>query len=235
MGLASAVRGQSVLTHPMDRYQPSRRSIDPRKMMIMNGSSDYQDSAYLKAVVRALRCRGIRFATGLSQAELQQLEDDYSLLFPPDLSAFLQHALPVGDCFPDWRERSPDSRGISLEERLSWPLEGILFDVEHNNRWMPSWGTRPEQLDKAIARARGIVTAAPGLVPVYSHRYLPTDPNRSDNPILSVVQTDIIVYGENLFHYFEAEFGIRLQRRDPRGANSPREVPFWREIVEHNR
>lgn len=202
---------------------------------MMNGSSDYQDPAYLKAVVGVLRRRGIRFATGLSQAELMELEDDYSLRFPPDFSAFLQHALPVGDCFPDWRERSPDFRGVSLEERLSWPLEGILFDVEHNNRWMPSWGTRPGELDKAIARVKDLVTEAPGLVPVYSHRYLPADPNQSDNPVLSVYQTDIIVYGENLFHYFEAEFGIRLPGRDSRGTHAPREVPFWSEIVEHNR
>ena len=34
------------------------------------------------------------------------------------------------------------------------------------------------------------------LVPVYSHRYLPAEPKRSCNAVLSVHQTDVVVYGE---------------------------------------
>ena len=59
--------------------------------------------------MRALRSRGIRFAKGRSGGELRGLEDQYSLCFPPDMSAFPQHALAKGGDFPDWRNRSPGS------------------------------------------------------------------------------------------------------------------------------
>jgi hypothetical protein len=50
------------------------------------------------------------------------------------------------------------------------------------------------------------LSGVPALVPVYKHRYLPTMPSESGNPVLSVVQTDIIYYGNDLLDWFDYEF-----------------------------
>jgi hypothetical protein len=43
--------------------------------------------------------------------------------------------------WPDWRDGDPGD----LREQLGWPVEGALFDVEHNALWHPSWGSgQPE-------------------------------------------------------------------------------------------
>lgn len=43
------------------------------------------------------------------------------------------------------------------------------------------------------------------LIPVCGHRYLPAEPCSAGNPVLSVYQMDIIVYGRDLAAYFAAE------------------------------
>src|SRR5207245_1362409 len=44
------------------------------------------------------------------------------------------------------------------------------------------------------------------LIPVCSQRYLPDDPPLAGNPVFSIYQTDIIIYGRNLWDYFRHEF-----------------------------
>lgn len=46
---------------------------------------------------------GVQFEAGLSDAEVTGVEERFDFVFPPDLRAFLQHALPVSHGFPNWR------------------------------------------------------------------------------------------------------------------------------------
>lgn len=39
------------------------------------------------------------------------------------------------------------------------------------------------------------------LVPIHSHRYLVCGPDPLDGPVLSIVDTDAIVYGRDLLEY----------------------------------
>lgn len=165
----------------------------------------------------------MRFEQGLSDAELADLEATFAFRIPPDLRFLLQCALPAGDLFPDWRGSKEQ-----LQKVLSWPSVGILFDVEHDGFWAPSWGARPTNLDSALAKAREILTEAPALIPICSHRYIPTEPEASGNPILSVYQTDIILYGNDLPSYFHKEFRVPLPGW---AASSPCPIPFWDELV----
>ena len=48
---------------------------------------------------------------------------------------------------------------------------------------------------------------APRLIPVYNHRYMPNI-DKKRVPILSVVGSDIIVYGKDLQDYLEREFEL---------------------------
>src|SRR5262249_52042213 len=143
----------------------------------------------------------VRAAPGLSPAEIQHVEREHGFRFPDDLRALLQIVLPAGQGWPDWRRgvvTNRDHAGTEvitpIREVLGWPLEGILFDVEHGF-WLDSWVWRPPALEDAQRIATEHVAAAPVLIPVYAQRYLPGEPSDAGNPIFSVHQTDIIIYG----------------------------------------
>jgi hypothetical protein len=99
-----------------------------------------------QTIIGQLEESGIRFQSGLTDAEVSQVEDNYAFRFPEDLREFVQAALPQGDRFPDWR--SGDD-GV-LRDWLNLPREGVLFDVEHNNFWLPEWRPRPTILGEAL-------------------------------------------------------------------------------------
>ena len=179
---------------------------------------------YVEAAGRTLRDRGIECASGLTASEFETAEAEHGFRFPPDLRFFLSQVLPVGKGFPNWRSR--DSR--SIRDRLAWPAESLRFDVEHNGFWLPEWGPKPDSLDEAGEKARDHVRAAPFLIPIYHHRYLPASPCESGNPVYSVHQTDIVVYGLDLPSYLFAEFGIPNPFRVP---DVPREIEFWSKLA----
>jgi len=177
---------------------------------------------------QGLQQRGIQFHRGLSDTEVEKIERRYRFQFPPDLKSFLEQALPVGRGFPDWR----DGCESDLRDALDWPLEGILFDVEHNGFWMPAWGERPTEIEQAIAVARTNVSNAPQLIPIYSHRYIPSEPHAGDNPVFSVYQADILRYRSSLRSCLAAEFRLGAAEFV---APTPRRIRFWDELVSYNR
>ncbi|MGR6998798.1 hypothetical protein ACU686_12825 [Yinghuangia aomiensis] len=76
--------------------------------------------------------------------------------------------------------------------------------------------------------ARTALASAPQLVPVYSHRYLPGAAGTWGHLVLSVYQTDIIYYGNDLADYIHREF---TGRPSP-GPDAHATVAFWSYIVE---
>jgi hypothetical protein len=167
-----------------------------------------------------------RFAIrpGLSDAELAAVEDEFGFTFADDHRAFLAAGLPFGRGWPDWR----DGNRAQLRERLAWPVEGVLFDVAENDFWYDGWGPRPSTMDAALGAARAGLLTAPRMIPVYSHRYLPAGRGASGHPVLSIMQTDIIVYGADLEDYLHREFGIGAAS-DRRGHST---VSFWSLLVQ---
>ncbi|MEZ5977554.1 MAG: SMI1/KNR4 family protein [Planctomycetota bacterium] len=144
---------------------------------------------------------------------------------PLDLRELLARALPIGERFPDWRAPASDA----VRERMQWPLDSLLFDVEHDGFWPAAWGSRPAGLEDALALATREFARAPRLVPLYGHRYLPVDPPESGNPVFSVYQTDVILYGSSLELYFATEFGTLPWKEAV--AKPARHVPFWSELA----
>ena len=69
-----------------------------------------------------------KFDPGLTDLEVEATEEKFNFRFPPDLRAFLQTALPAGKSFPNWR--SGDE--TEIQERLSQPLDGCLFDFRES-------------------------------------------------------------------------------------------------------
>lgn len=170
----------------------------------------------------------VRADAGLSDGEIHALEQRFGFEFAADHRAFLATVLPMGPGWPNWRRpQDPD-----LRRRLAWPVEGVLFDVEHNAVWLDAWGPRPASTAAAVAVARDRLAAVPQLVPVYAHRYLPSGRTSCGHPVLSVQQTDVVYYGRNLVDYLHREFPIDAgrDRTDPR--RPPRAtVTFWRDLV----
>jgi len=178
------------------------------------------DSTHAEELLRALSGAGIDIEPGLSDEEFAHIEASLSLEFPPDLRDLLGCGLPAGRKFPDWR-RGPADR---LRWILAGPSEGIAFDASANHFWLPEWGPRPDDVKHAVALAMSEVAKAPPLVPVYSHRYIPSEPEEEGNPVFSVVQTDIIVYGNDLADYFAEEFHFS---RPTWARSSAKKIRFW--------
>jgi hypothetical protein len=183
-------------------------------------------ATFLETVVAVLRGRGVNFESGLGANEFDEIEGTYNLRLPPDLRTFLQLSLPTSDGFPNWR--GPQA---ALQKTLSWPVEGICFDIERNAFWVPVWGPRPTKVADALAFALQALGQAPKLIPVYKHRYIPAEPHATGNPVLSVYQTDIIHYGNDLPGYFNREFEVPLPAS---AAAMPRPIRFWDELIRLN-
>ena len=159
---------------------------------------------------------------GYSQAELDDAQGIFNLRFPPDLIELLKRGrLPRGH---DWTSEREQIRRV-----LAWPLDGLLFDVEHNALWLPQWGERPAASgDRAEVVGRA-VAEAPKLIPLCGHRYIPEEPHERGNPIFSVYQSDIIYYGSNLANYIANEFSIPHQYAI---VGTPKRIRFWSDFAE---
>jgi hypothetical protein len=172
----------------------------------------------------------LRFESGLSNNEFDRVEATFGFRFPPDLRTFLSLGLPAGRGCPDWRSGSEEE----LRSHLDQPACGICFDVEHDSFWLETWGPRPANLDDALALARRQISAAPTLIPIFGHRFIPDEPADAGNPVFSVHQSDAIYYGADLREYLEHEFRDSTRAaRDRRRANwEPRTVRFWSDLVD---
>jgi hypothetical protein len=160
----------------------------------------------------------VAISPGLSDAEVEATEERFGFRFAADHRLFLQAGLPLGRGWPDWRNGDADE----LRGRLDWPRAGVLFDVKHGF-WYPGWGDEPEDRQEALRLAETLLRDVPQLVPIHSHRYLPGIVGQSGHPVLSVYQTDIIYYGNDLADYLHHEFGGPVDNL--RRARTS--VPFW--------
>jgi hypothetical protein len=164
----------------------------------------------------------VAWEPGYSQSELDRAQERFGLAFPPDLVALLREGrLPNGH---DWAgEDEP------IRQMLAWPLQGILFDVEQAGLWWPEWGERPAGEAERAEAVTAAVTAAPRLIPIFGHRFIPEEPHAPGNPVFSVYQSDIILYGTNLENYLENEFSAP-HRHELSGE--AKRIRFWSDAVD---
>jgi hypothetical protein len=177
-----------------------------------------------------LKRAGVEFLPGLTSPELQHIENEYEFRFPPDLRDFLMFALPISKGFINWRNRDKEE----IQKRLSWPFEGICFDIEQNAFWLKEWGLKPDSLQEAFYRAHVAIEDAPKLIPIRGHRYIPDRPHERNNPIFSVYQTDIIYYGNTLPRYLENEFRYYFGTPEYNLKGEIKTIDFWSYLVELN-
>jgi hypothetical protein len=177
-----------------------------------------------------LRTAGVQIDPGLTDKEFNRVESQFELTFPFELREFLSIGLPTSKGWVDWRQADD----ATLQKRLDWPLDSMCFDIEHNVFWMSQWGTKPNDMESALEIARNAVRQAPTLIPIFSHRYIPTEPREPGNPIFSVYQTDIIYYGNDLSDYLQNEFNSYFDRVGKSVFTNPRRIRFWSDLVDLN-
>lgn len=91
---------------------------------------------------------------------------------------------------------------------------------------MAEWGSRPDDPDDSREIVAHQLSLAPAVIPVYAHRAIPNEPLESGNPVFSIWQTDIIVYGRDLADYLVAEFDAESHQTRTRLADL-RPIRFW--------
>ena len=178
-------------------------------------------------IIRKLKAKKVKFEHGLSDEEVQQIENKFNLKFPPDLLYFLQKELPVSNDFVNWRSGlKSKSEAIAIRKKLDWPFDGMVFDIEKNGFWIEEWGTKSDNVSENIATAKRHYKTYPKMIPIRSHRYIPSKPYKAANPVFSIYQTDIIYYGYDLAHYLANEFHFELSN-DFIKLDKPRHIEFW--------
>lgn len=174
------------------------------------------------------RGQPVRFQPGLSDAECMAIESACGCALPSDLKSWLQFVVPLREQeFPDWR----GDLAAEFSENHQSILGGFCFDIEHNGFWHPEWQLKPSDPTARRHIAEAALRAAPPLIRLYGHRYIPVTPCLAGNPVFSIVQTDIIEYGNDLADYLAHEFKLP---RPEWAATEPREIPFWSEMVRLN-
>jgi len=164
---------------------------------------------------------------GLSPHRIDIIERELGFPLPADFRYLLENIRdPGGTLFP-WEEFTRQE----YDRYIDGLFDGIAFDIECNNLWMKRWGKRPDTLEPAIAIARKDFAAWPKLLPIYSHRYLAAEPALPDNPVFSIVQTDIVYYGANLANYLLNEF-IERDWFSRVSYAEPRRINIWSDFVE---
>ncbi|MCY1071055.1 hypothetical protein OV090_40310 [Nannocystis sp. RBIL2] len=184
--------------------------------------------------------RGTRWTGGLSDAELAEVEQRFDVRFPAEHRLFLQvlHATEprmfcagfddddrlVADEAPGFYHWQRDEAAIRAA--FAQLVDGLVFDVENNVLWPDSWGPRPGEADERRARVETLVAGAPRLLPIYGHRYVLAE---GPTLVLSVWQSDIIVYGRDLRDYLLQEL-VDAEYERPATVDTAA-IPFWGELI----
>lgn len=188
--------------------------------------------------------RGARWLEPLPDREIDAIEEQWQICFPPDYRFFFKwlHATdrPRFEVFPGEKETGLCYNWQKGPAAIQWAYEhilgGFVFDAIHNPHfWRSEWGAVPCTEEDARERLKPIVAAGPRLIPIYGHRYLLVEPCQADNPVLSIWQSDIIVIAPDLRTYllrewsrssaFKNNFGpslLRLTTHDQKEVNEER-------------
>lgn len=155
-----------------------------------------------------------------TRRELKDAQRRFGLRFPPDLyDSLLKRRFIHG---PDWIGDE-----ASVRENLAWPLQGILHDIRENDFWPAYWGVPDPSLEARIAKAEGLVAAAPRLIPLAMDMFIPEQPMERGNPVFFVFLGDVRYYAADV-----NDFAMRISnpgvRRPVTGAR--KHIPFWSEL-----
>ncbi len=190
--------------------------------------------------------RGTRWTGGLTVATITEIERRYDVHFPEQHRLFLQtlHSTTPWQYSPDYsrdrthpvlRERPGFYNWLKDEEAIHTAtrrvIDGLLSDTPDQQYWHHSWGPCPHPLDERRARMAELLAAAPPLIPIFGHRFVV---DHGPRPVLSIMGTDVVIYGDDLRDYLLHELRdvlnmLGVQYVAPVG-DAPH-IPFWHHII----
>ncbi len=143
--------------------------------------------------------------TCLEEYQIDQIENKFQIKFSPDHRELLKilHTINRKDeskeyqNFFNWLEDEN-----KIKDKLNYPYNTLLQD----RIWLKSWGEKPDSDKEKKIRFNDWYNVAPKLIPIYSHRYVVSEPLKVGNPVLSVFGADTIIYGWNIRSYLLTEF-----------------------------
>lgn len=160
------------------------------------------------SMIEKLKKVGIKFTDGLSDKEIEKIENTFGFKFPKEIASFLSYAYPINDSFFNYRNMSPENIKYfsDFQQRIE---ESFLFDIENNTESLQlmleefiGHYTEQNEFKNAVMNA---LHQSPRLIPFYAHRCF--FDGMDEMPIISFWQAiDTIVYGSNLENYLENEF-----------------------------
>jgi hypothetical protein len=120
----------------------------------------------------------------------------------------------------------------AIREAFNWLVDGLVFDVEHNQLWRDSWswGVRPQSPEDRRSRVAELVSHAPKLLPIIGHRYVLAE---GPTLVLSVYQSDIVLYGRDLRAFLLTELHRLIDIADDPawGTADTASIRFWGELM----
>lgn len=218
-------------------------------------SKEYQDSIAYKD--EKYKCEewiiGAKWV-GLSESEIQQIEEKYQVTFTDEHKLFLQtlHSIDRKEV-NEYLEESPFFYNWLRDEeeirnRMNWAFEQILFDVLNPrcNFWLKSWGEKLESKQKKERVFKEQFAKSPPLLPITRHRFIVNGHQNKQNLILSIWGSDTIIYGQNFRYYLLNEIPehLNLSRKERTEKDKIvakavknkeyKNIPFWGEIIDAN-
>jgi hypothetical protein len=178
-------------------------------------------------VAQRLADKGVQFAHGLAEREIEVAAETFGAPMPEELASLLRFGIPVSKGWAPWI----DGSAAVANAGRAWIDRAFEFDIRQDQYWHPLFGPRPSSDDNAVEAALAFVrTVPPPLFPIYAHRFLVSEPADAPRPVLSVYQAvDSIYYGNDLADYLAREFGID---RPAWAANNPAAVRVWDELFD---
>lgn len=165
-------------------------------------------------IINKMKLKGISFEAGLTDDEIESIERTYNISFPNSLKEFYKEGLPTGEPFPNWKDYS-ENNIREIKERIVRPYNGLIDDIKDNQYWGSDW-PEYDSVDDKIMYFNDLYNQAPKLIPIAYSRYIISAPETDDPAVLSVHDSDIIVYGNNLKEYLENEFLLDHDNRHKR-------------------
>lgn len=177
-------------------------------------------------LINKLKIKGVGFDKGLTGEEILKIENIYQIIFPEELKDFYKRALPITDGFYNWRKFSLENINYIKNTMTSFKNDILKYSDEID--WCLSWGKEPNDITMRRNYISSAVKKAPTMIPIFKHRALAAI-NIKNNPVFSIMGTDIICYGKNITEYFENEFHIKEKHFST--PNKFGYVPFWSDLL----
>lgn len=200
-----------------DEVEPDDLVLEPRP----------DEDAWEAFVDLALERIDSQRSPGLTNRNIAEIESVIGHRLPFEVGLLLVMGVPAAEPWHQWNDPATD--WAAWNERIH---TGIRFDIEHDDFWFHQWGPRPDAIAQRLDQAsEQFADTVPPLFPIYGHRAIPLTiadnaTTNDANPILSVYQTDVIVYGDDLAAWMHREFNVPL----PLWPAEERTFPFWSEL-----